>query len=124
MNTNHLIAIGALALILTWGVARLFTGPSPEVSARMHQVNGAQARELVETGIVVVDVRSPQEFAAGHLEGAINLPVDELEGRLPELAEHGEVLVYCRSGARSGRAARFLAESGKKVYDLGPMSSY
>lgn len=124
MNTNTLIMIGALALVLTWGVGRLFGGPSAEVSEKMQKVNRTQAKELVQSGVLVVDVRTPQEFSEGHLSQAINVPVDQLESRLSELAESDEVLVYCRSGGRSGRAARILAESGKKVYDLGPMSAY
>lgn len=124
MNTNTLLTAGALALLLFWGMSRLFGGPTTEVSKRMQKVNGAEARELVKAGALVVDVRTPEEFSERHLDGAINIPVDAIESRLGELGESEQVLVYCRSGARSDRAARIIAESGKKVYDLGPMTAY
>ncbi len=124
MNINTLLTSGALALFLTWGVSRFFGGPSLEVSERMQKVSGTEAKELVQAGALIVDVRTPQEFAEGHIEGAVNVPVDVLESRLGELGTSEQVVVYCRSGARSARAAKIVAESGKKVYDLGPMSAY
>ena len=63
---------------------------------------------------VVVDVRSPAEYAAGHVDGAINLPLDrlaqELEHALPDRA--APVLLYCQSGARSGMALQWLRQQG------------
>jgi rhodanese-related sulfurtransferase/biotin operon repressor len=58
------------------------------------------ARELLERArrglVTVVDVRPPREFAAGHLPGAVNIPVNELEKRLGELPKRKEVVAYCR----------------------------
>jgi rhodanese-related sulfurtransferase len=86
---------------------------------------GAEARRRVEGGALLVDVRTPQEFAAGHLPGAVNVPVDEVGQRIGELAPPGrELVVYCRSGGRSARAARTLEGAGYSVYDLGAMSSW
>ncbi|RKG74253.1 rhodanese-like domain-containing protein [Corallococcus exercitus] len=87
---------------------------------------GAQARRRVEAGATLVDVRSPEEFAAGHLQGAVNIPVDQLEQRLGELGSpQTPVVVYCRSGARSSRAERLLKEKGfQDVFNLGPMSAW
>ncbi|MFE5513918.1 rhodanese-like domain-containing protein [Streptomyces sp. NPDC056529] len=65
--------------------------------------------------LTVIDVRTPGEFAGGHLPGALNIPLDRLESALPEIraaAERGEVLVVCASGARSENACRTLAEHG------------
>ncbi|WP_435189890.1 rhodanese-like domain-containing protein [Streptomyces sp. bgisy126] len=65
--------------------------------------------------LTVIDVRTPGEFAGGHLPGALNIPLDRLESALPEVraaAERGEVLVVCASGARSENACRTLAEHG------------
>lgn len=63
---------------------------------------------------LILDVRSDAEFAAGHLEGALHVPHDQLEARLSSLREHeGEpVLVYCKSGRRAALAAETLAEAG------------
>ncbi|WP_225094756.1 rhodanese-like domain-containing protein [Streptomyces sp. CoH27] len=73
-----------------------------------------QARTRL-TELTVIDVRTPGEYASGHLPGALNIPVDQLRRALPELrqaAGRGDVLMVCASGARSGNACRFLAEQG------------
>ncbi|MHB8878600.1 MAG: rhodanese-like domain-containing protein [Myxococcaceae bacterium] len=85
---------------------------------------GAAARKLVSEGAKLVDVRSPAEYADGHIEGAVNIPVDELEARLAELGtKELPVVVYCRSGRRADRAATLLRERGwRQVHNLGPRS--
>ncbi|MEV6808459.1 rhodanese-like domain-containing protein [Streptomyces sp. NPDC051132] len=73
------------------------------------QVN-ARLQELT-----VIDVRSPGEFASGHLPGAHNVPLDHFDTALPALkaaADRGDLLVVCASGARSATACRRLAEQG------------
>ena len=71
---------------------------------------------LGEAGLLVLDVRTPEEFAEGNVPGAINIPHDQVGARLAELAgaEDGEVVLYCRSGRRAGLAAGTLAEAGFK----------
>ena len=74
---------------------------------------------------VIIDVRSPQEFATGSIEGAVNLPLkglpDSLLSEGIELDE--EVVVYCRSGRRSALAKTVLKAAGfELVFDGGPMS--
>ena len=88
--------------------------------------SGAQARELVHAGARLVDVRTPAEFAAGHLPGAINIPVQELADRLAELQpKDTPVVLYCRSGRRSSTAARTLKSAGfAAVHDLGSMGRW
>lgn len=63
---------------------------------------------------VVLDVRTPAEFAAGHVPGAINVQHDLIASRLPELAKYRdrEVVLYCRSGRRAGMAAEVLRQHG------------
>lgn len=63
--------------------------------------------------LTVIDVRTPAEYASGHLPGALNIPLDRLDRALPVLAGAGtELLVVCRSGARSANACARLAEHG------------
>ena len=74
---------------------------------------------------VIIDVRTPQEFATGSIEGAVNLPLkglpDSLLSEGIELDE--EVVVYCRSGRRSAQAKTLLKAAGfELVFDGGPMS--
>lgn len=106
-----------VALLLTAGYLMLM---------KSGDVSGAQARELVQAGARLVDVRTPSEFAAGHIPGAINIPLQQLDSRLSELqAQDTPVVLYCRSGSRSGSAKRLLKNAGlAAVYDLGPMSRW
>lgn len=106
-------------------VAALFAGLFL-VSCVHQRSAGAEAHRRVEAGATLVDVRTPEEFAAGHLPGAVNIPVDELPQRLAELGEPEKALVlYCRSGARSSRAELLLKERGfQDVFNLGPMSAW
>lgn len=70
---------------------------------------------------LLLDVRTPNEFHEGHLEGAWLIPVQQLAFRIGELEEHRDkpILVYCRSGNRSIPASQILMEKGfKKVYNL------
>lgn len=85
-----------------------------------------QAHALVAGGAKLVDVRTPGEFAAGHLPGAVNIPVNELQSRLGELGESSApVVLYCRSGARSASASGILKKAGfSSVHDVGAMSRW
>lgn len=92
----------------------------------------ALACKLVrERGALLLDVRSDEEFAAGHLEGALHVPHDQLASRLDEvLAQIGgdrgrPVVTYCRSGRRSGIAKETLVDAGfTQVTNLGGMSAW
>lgn len=94
--------------------------------ARRGDTAGGEARKLVESGARLVDVRTREEFAAGHLTGAVNIPVQELAERLGELEPRDRpIVLYCRSGNRSGHAARLLKNAGyARVHDLGAMSRW
>ncbi len=82
----------------------------------------AMARMEAQEGALVVDVRTREEYDAGHIEGAILLPNetigDAMPAELPDL--DAEILIYCRSGNRSAQAARKLIALGyTQVYDFG-----
>ncbi|MEN2982113.1 MAG: rhodanese-like domain-containing protein [Thermus sp.] len=64
------------------------------------------------SGIVVVDVRTPAEFAQGHVPGAINLPVEAIAQWADRLPKDKPVYLYCRSGNRSRQAAEYLKKKG------------
>lgn len=91
------------------------SGDIPSVSAVEFQ------KELKTDSVQLLDVRTPQEFAEGHIEGAINIDVrsDGFRQRAEkELKKDSTVLVYCRSGRRSMNAAEILTELGYKVINL------
>jgi len=82
-------------------------------------------RELVAKGALLLDVRTPAEFCAGHLADAINVPVQELPARLCDVGPISRpVVVYCRSGGRSAMARALLTRAGYQVADLGPMTAW
>jgi phage shock protein E len=84
------------------------------------------ARELVAHGAMLLDVRTAEEFRAGHLDGALNVPVQQLMQRIAELGDRSRtIVVYCRSGNRSALAAELLRTQGyQHVYDLGAMLNW
>src|SRR3954469_18245235 len=65
------------------------------------------AREMWRLGDTVIDVRTPSEYANGHISGAINIPIDSLSAGFDALPE-GQLLTTCGSGGRGGRAANLL----------------
>ena len=84
-------------------------------------VGVGEARELIadKAGLVVLDVRTVSEYESGHLQGAVNIPVEVLGGRLSELDPDDELLVYCRTGNRSTTAVGVLRENGyDRVYHM------
>jgi NADPH-dependent 2,4-dienoyl-CoA reductase/sulfur reductase-like enzyme/rhodanese-related sulfurtransferase len=67
---------------------------------------------------VLIDVRTPKEYAAGRIPGAVNIPLEELRGRLDELPRHGRVVVHCQVGMRGYMAALLLRQAGFDVVNL------
>jgi len=84
------------------------------------------AHAWVKDGALLVDVRSPDEFASGHLEGAKNIPVGEIEARSGELGpKDAKYVVYCHSGFRASRAVGILEKQGfTHLFSLGPMGAW
>ena len=66
----------------------------------------------VEDGAYLLDVREPDEWAAGHAPGAHHLPMMEIPARLAEVPADAEVVVVCRSGGRSGQVTSYLMGNG------------
>lgn len=79
-------------------------------------ITAQEAKQIMdtETGYVIIDVRTPEEYAEGHVPGAIVIPNTEIESRAEmELPDKDQlILVYCRSGRRSKMAAQILVELG------------
>jgi rhodanese-related sulfurtransferase len=68
-------------------------------------------------GLAVLDVREPVEWAHGHIEGSLHIPMSELPGRLDELPD-AQTLVVCKVGSRSARVARWLVQQGRDAVNL------
>jgi phage shock protein E len=78
-------------------------------------------KELItQKSASIIDVRSPEEFMGGHVEGSVNIPLHELNDRLEEIKQIGKPLVLCcASGNRSGMATNFLSQQGLECYNGG-----
>jgi phage shock protein E len=88
------------------------TPSAPVVTTPMTQEQLLAHLEQHADHVFVLDVRSPQEFAEGHVPGALNVPYDQVAGRLGEIPRDKDVVLYCRSGRRAGLAADVLAAHG------------
>ncbi len=96
----------AMALLLT----SLFVGLiSPTTWASERAEKGWQ---LIEQGALVVDVRTPQEYAEGHLDNAVNFPLSDLDKHFKDIDKDKVIVLYCRSGNRSGKAYQYLQSQG------------
>ncbi len=113
------VTVVVVLLIVVIGGFVMLAGMRPDI-------RGPEARALVEGGARLLDVRSPGEFAAGHLPGAVNIPVEVLERRIGDVGPKDRpVVVYCASGSRSAHARNVLKAKGwSDVRNLGPMGAW
>lgn len=98
------------------------TGTSIQTASIFENISPAAfADKLQEPGVMLIDVRTPEEFAEGHLAGAINMNINDsgFESSLARLDKSKTYLIYCRSGARSGRAGNLMVSKGfTTIYNL------
>jgi len=105
MSMAAVACIGAIALLSSCG-------------------NNEEATTMDYAAAIIIDVRATDEFAAGHLEGAVNYNVEDgtLEQALPSLDPNANYVVYCRSGRRSAVAVDLMKENGfTQIADLGSL---
>ena len=101
-------------------LSKLFGPPVPGIEA-----TAVQAKLNEKPQPLVLDVREPSEYAAGHIAGSTLIPLHQLAGRLSELPKDREIICVCASGSRSSSAARRLASEGYTVLNLnGGMSRW
>ncbi len=87
-------------------------------AGRMEEVNPTEGRRRVQGGALLLDVREPDEYAEVHAEDAQLMPLSSLENSYQQLDQGRDLVVICRSGARSARAAQFLLERGYHAVNL------
>lgn len=113
---KRILLLGALVLIGAYVYSQ------HRASAAFKSVGNAEfARIIADTTVQLVDVRTPAEFAAGHIPEAVNIDVrgEKFDEEVRSTLDPSRpVAVYCRSGARSKAAARALTEKGFRVYEL------
>lgn len=80
-------------------------------------------KEILQSGATLVDVRSKEEYQAGHIPGSINIPLQQLESRLSGIPKNKAVITCCASGMRSGSAKSLLTAKGYEVHNGGGWQS-
>ncbi len=91
-------------------------------------ITAEEAKKMMdESQVMVIDVRTPEEYKEGHVDKAINLPLDQIANEIMKVLPDKEatVLLYCRSGNRSAQAAKILSDLDyTKVYDFGGINDW
>jgi rhodanese-related sulfurtransferase len=115
-----------LLLVVLVLAAFAVTACSPAASSNAASVQVISPNQYVsdfsqpQTAHLLVDVRTPEEYATGHIAGSVNIPLQELSSRMSEIPTNQPVVIYCRSGNRSAQAADLLKNAGySQLYDLG-----
>jgi rhodanese-related sulfurtransferase len=120
MRQRHLWLLAALGAL--GGPVALAADPAPAPAAAA-QATATAVQPMSQDALMqhqaqhpdhlfLLDVRTPQEYAEGHIAGAVNVPYDQLATRLAEVPKDKDVVLYCRSGRRAGIAADVLAANG------------
>jgi len=104
---------GVLAVgVIAFAAFALLGGDQSTTAKLPAEVNVQKAAELRDSGVFVLDVREPDEWAQAHIPGATLIPLGELQARVNELPKDQPVLVYCRSGNRSATGRDILKAAG------------
>lgn len=122
MNRKTL-KIATLGVIITLSAILLYYTQTQPLNMEIGygDITIEQAKSLIESkpSLIILDVRTQEEYDSDHIEGAILIPVDELENRLDELSKNDELLVYCRTGNRSTNAVNILQANGfTKIFHM------
>ena len=91
----------------------------PAAPAAIREESVAElAAARAAASVTLVDVRTPGEFAGGHVPGAVNIPLDQIGARLGELPEAGDIHLICAAGGRSGKATAMLTAMGRSAVNV------
>ena len=124
MKTARFGAFAATMLVAAASIADQAGGPAPGQAASAPAAAARASLPLIspqallerqakrDPSLFVLDVRTPQEYAAGHVPGAVNVPYDQVASHLAEIPKDKDVVIYCRSGRRTGLAAEVLEANG------------
>ena len=84
-------------------------------------MNCENIKQMINKGAVLLDVRTEQEFLSGHIKGAINVAIEYIQDHY---SEDDNIIVYCRSGARSGAVKRYYDSIGYNITDIGGITKF
>ena len=122
----YTITVPLLLILQIAAAVLLLSGCS---SASYTQISQDEAMKMMQeqTGYLIVDVRRPDEFAEGHIAGAVNVPNETIEDEAPDALPDKEqtLFIYCRSGNRSKEASQKLADMGyTNIYEFGGINTW
>lgn len=126
-NTGYRYAplVVVVGVLMIAGIVLLTSGSTARAAERIASSEYQSQFVVPGAGHVLLDVRTPEEFASGHIHGAINISVESLASRLNEVPMGQPIVVYCRSGNRSAKAVEILANAGySHLYDLGGLNGW
>jgi phage shock protein E len=91
----------------------------------IEKYNCSFLQEVLSAGGQLIDVRSPVEFGQGALKGAINMPIDSFQYLMESIDNSKPVVLYCRTGARSGMVKNYLEQQGfNQVHNIGGIQQF
>lgn len=116
-QNNNMLIIGVVGIIIVGAIlAAVLANPSTtagtETANLPSEISVQEAHDYYQDGTLILDVRTPAEWAEGHIPDATLIPLDELPNRLSELPADEEIVVICRSGNRSAQARDILLGAG------------
>ena len=116
-NKNIIFVVLIVVLIVAIIVVMSFSKSSESV---IQTLNSEEVSEIIQDeSLIIIDVRTEEEYESGHIEKAINIPYTEIESKV-NYDKDQAIAVYCRTGVRSSEAAKTLEKMGyTKIYDLG-----
>lgn len=114
MNSTQLFLIGLAVVALIVLAVVLATGNKGQGTSLPASISVTDADKRFKAGAFLLDVREPSEWEAGHVEGAVLIPLGQLQSRISELPTDRDILIICRSGNRSGQARDLLRAAGLK----------
>ncbi|MEL7599341.1 MAG: rhodanese-like domain-containing protein [Proteiniphilum sp.] len=83
-----------------------------------------ELKEKIDNGAQLLDVRTVEEFHAGHVKGSVHIPLSSLPNKFKTIQKNSSIIVVCESGARSAQAVRFLISRGFNAYNGGSWRSF
>jgi phage shock protein E len=113
MKNKFLYALGVISIIAILGGC-----------SKVSDEDLRAAHVAAQNGAMIIDVRTREEFNAGHVQNAVNLPVGVMQRYYGQIPKDKEIIVYCRTGSRSRAAADFLEKKGRKVFDVATQNEW
>ena len=123
---NKKVAVGLLVILVVVGlfIAAPDSKKNDTATVNKTALTMKSIQADISSGSQLVDVRTAEEYAAGHIESAVNVSLQDIQqGTMPSVPKDKKVYVYCHSGNRSGQATKLLEDAGfTNVVDLGAIT--